>query len=112
MDHWNRKNSTFAVLDHHTYTADVHIPQNQKLNFKLEYSARDTYNLPNLSPASWANLVNHWTAGQDDEGFQEYYRNKYHHNINQSCGLTCKNETLCYLNMGLSNSNAKPLLCT
>ena len=112
MDHWDRPDSTFAVLDHHTYTANVHIPKSEKLRFSLEYSARADYNLPTLSPRDWAKMINRWTAGQDDETFQKYYKNKYHQNLNHTCDDACKAETLCYLNMAVKSDEAESLLCT
>jgi len=96
MDHWNRKNSTFAVLDHHTYTADVHIPKSQKMKFQLEYSARAAYQIESLSPKNFGKIIERWRS-KSDGTFQAYFRHKYHNNLNQKCDQECKKQTLCFI---------------
>merc|ERR1712227_926201 len=81
IDHWDNQNPTFTVLDHHTFTADVHKNRSQSLIWKKEYSAKDEYKLDSLSPESWANLVDQWDAGQNLDTFRKYYKNKYHQNL-------------------------------
>jgi hypothetical protein len=89
----------------------VHIPADEELVFKHEYSAKSAYGLKDLSPKSWSELILKWQNGESTDSFEEYYFNKYHQNLIQKCTGTCVDETLCRMKMGLTNKNASTILC-
>lgn len=50
---------TFALVDAHTFTADLHSANKNnasEMDWKLEYSFKSTFSMPDLSPSSFAEL--------------------------------------------------------
>lgn len=112
IDHWDNNDSTFAVLDHHTFTADVEIPKSENLKFKKEYSAKSEYRLNDLSVKSWANLISQWERGENLRLLQRYYLNKYHHNLNEECDSKCTINTICFIKSAAKDDHLYKTLCS
>ncbi|KAA0186014.1 hypothetical protein HAZT_HAZT006898 [Hyalella azteca] len=51
--------SSWAVVDHHTYTANLTVANSPGniLEFDLRYSAKQAFNMSDLSPQSWSDVV-------------------------------------------------------
>ncbi|CAJ0583928.1 unnamed protein product, partial [Mesorhabditis spiculigera] len=72
--------STYTVIDAETYWGDVNEANknNREPDWKLEYTTKKEYKMPDLSPASWNDLINRF----DNDAFlfqkfhTHYYRNK------------------------------------
>ena len=62
---------------------------NDEPSYELEYSAKSAYGLPDLSPKSWANLVQRFQT--DDNLFQKWYY-YYHKSFDPTdhCDSKCK----------------------
>ncbi|KAJ1363535.1 hypothetical protein KIN20_023422 [Parelaphostrongylus tenuis] len=70
--------------------------------WKLLYSAIDEYNLNDLSPTSWNNLVN--SLQHDVRTAERFFRNAVRAGKNHMCDTTCQRTLLCALRMGHHNS--------
>jgi len=97
----DRPNSTHLVLDHATYILDLEqantSPQNTSISFTLEYSARKTLGLKDLSPRSWSKFV--MTLVREKAEWDSFYR-RYSRGgprAEKQCGKTCKTDILCKL---------------
>uniref|UniRef100_A0A0K0DP58 Metallophos domain-containing protein n=1 Tax=Angiostrongylus cantonensis TaxID=6313 RepID=A0A0K0DP58_ANGCA len=69
--------------------------------WKLLYSAKDEYDLNDLSPSSWNNLVN--SVYNDRKSAERFFRNAVRME-DHMCDATCQWELLCALRMGHHNS--------
>ena len=101
----------FVVLNHHTYTADVHKGKNESLAWSKEYSALSDYQIPDLSPAALAQMVQDWTENKSLESFNNYFRNKYHHNLKAECDQQCREQIVCLVTNAAKLSNLDPDFC-
>lgn len=95
------ENSSWSVLDHHTYIMDVksskkHTPP----SWNHEYSAKETYGLESLSPKDWEKAIINMKT--NDTLFKEYYKFYYKSNPKSSCNSSCKKMMLCNLVSGRS----------
>ncbi|VDM56671.1 unnamed protein product [Angiostrongylus costaricensis] len=70
-------------------------------NWKLLYSAKDEYDLNDLSPTSWNNLVN--SLYNDRKTAERFFRNAVRVE-DHMCDATCQWKLLCALRMGHHNS--------
>lgn len=88
-------NSTWLVTDFQTYFADLsHTMKTGDLHFQLEYSAKKKYNMKNLLPAAWDDLLNRFTS--DDDLFQYFYKAFYkQHAPSKVCSGQCKDSFIC-----------------
>jgi hypothetical protein len=90
---------TFEVMDYHDYTFDVvnatsHSPQ-QIINYNYYYSAKELYNLPDLSYKSWANLAEQFKTNSTliDFYWDHYYPG--HKNFDNPCDQRCQTILIC-----------------
>lgn len=67
-------------------------------SFRLEYNAKKTYNMTNLFPQDWANLITRFE--NDDPLFQTYYHYRYTSVPSGTCTGKCKTENICYVKSG------------
>ncbi|KAF2354919.1 Calcineurin-like phosphoesterase domain ApaH type [Trinorchestia longiramus] len=103
--------SSWTVVDHHTYTANLtiaNLPDNI-LEFELRYKAREEFNMSDLSPQSWSDLVE--VMAQNQTMFNKHMRFKHNYwaeptEIND-CDRECKTKSLCFLVTG-DSSNKEP----
>lgn len=62
----------------------------------MNYNAKEEYNLPDLSPASWQQLVEKFKT--DDALFQKWYRHQFSDSdVQGECDEDCKHEEICEL---------------
>ncbi|XP_065888775.1 sphingomyelin phosphodiesterase-like isoform X2 [Dysidea avara] len=67
------KNSTFQVLDHHTYFTNLtEANANNNLTWQFEYSAKEAYKLDNLHPQEWSSFVDRMET--DDSLFDLFFK--------------------------------------
>ena len=97
----SRDNSTHLVLDHATYSLDLEmvntLPSNTTLTYTLEYTARDSLGMQDLSPESWGGFVQRLV--RDEEAWDMFYR-RYSRggpHAGKECKKTCKEDILCRL---------------
>jgi len=102
---------TWAVTDYDTFSSNIteaNLPGGN-LNFQLQYSAKEAYGIPDLSPASWANLTQRMTT--NTTLFNEHLRFRYNYWSSpeeiKHCNKVCRRKILCNLLRG-DNSNRKP----
>ncbi|KAF5302827.1 hypothetical protein FQA39_LY02007 [Lamprigera yunnana] len=101
----NHETSTREVIDHETWILDLDKANSQLENnpkwFKL-YSARESYEMPNLSPLEWHRLI--YKMVLNEKIFDQFYRN-YHRNSPVSSKYSPKEklQMLCDLKSGKSN---------
>jgi len=103
--------STFQMLDHQTYymnLTEANINRDTKpIEFILSYSARQAFQMTDLTPHEWHNLV--MKMKNDNNLFQMFYKFLFNRsdNIGEShCyGHVCKRDILCRLVSALSHDN-------
>ncbi|CAJ0583730.1 unnamed protein product, partial [Mesorhabditis spiculigera] len=73
--------SSYTVLEAETYWADVELANrnNKEPDWKLEYKTRQAYNMPDLSPKSWSDLV---TRMETNNTLFNMYRTYHYRNPN------------------------------
>lgn len=106
--------STWRVLDHSTYILNLtkanHQPPTQETTWDVLYSSKNAYNLTDLSPNSWNELVNSWIHGKDptsEASFQKYYYYYYKGNPpTPICDAACKKSMLCDIRSARSGDSA------
>ncbi|GMR34411.1 hypothetical protein PMAYCL1PPCAC_04606, partial [Pristionchus mayeri] len=66
--------ASYTVIDTETYATNLDDAntKDQEPEWFLEYSAKDTFGLPDLSPSSWINLVERLAV--DDDLFKKFHR--------------------------------------
>ncbi|GMS83288.1 hypothetical protein PENTCL1PPCAC_5463, partial [Pristionchus entomophagus] len=91
--------ASYTVLDAETYTTDLDEAnaKDQEPKWFLEYTTKDAYGLPDLSPASWAALIDRLVA--DDELFKKYHWYFYRSSYEDNCvnDPVCRQSYICYL---------------
>lgn len=105
----NYPQSSRAVLDHETYYLNLtEANLYNKPKWRLEYSAKKTYNMTSLVPSEWDALTKRFEM--DDALFQKFYRfyNKLSDYPFPACDKDCKSIMLCRLRRGQAG---KPLVC-
>ncbi|KAL1505786.1 hypothetical protein ABEB36_005267 [Hypothenemus hampei] len=101
----DHENTTREILDHETWTFDLgkaNLNDNRPSWYKL-YSAREAYEMKNLRPEEWNNLIERLSV--DEELFNKFYRN-YHRNSpeNPVCDSKCRVQILCDLKSAKSHN--------
>ena len=97
----SRDSSTHLVLDHATYSVDLEIantlPISTPLSYTLEYTARGSLGLQDLSPGSWDEFVQRLVREPEVWGhfYRRYSRGGPH--AKKDCGKACKEHILCRL---------------
>ena len=97
----------FSVVDHQTYFLDLEkIMEGEEATFELEYSAKSTYKLANLSPTSWDELLSRMQ--EDDDLFDLFYRAFTKQHLLSGCDEECKMKYICTMKSSLSGHNFCP----
>ncbi|XP_064651922.1 sphingomyelin phosphodiesterase-like [Lineus longissimus] len=100
----DHKETTRMVLDHETYVMNLTEANLSGVpKWKLEYTAKDAYNLKSLLPSDWNDLVNRMKA--DDTLFTKYFRFYYKLADHAPCRGDCKTGMLCGLRSARSYDN-------
>uniref|UniRef100_A0A914CC62 Sphingomyelin phosphodiesterase n=1 Tax=Acrobeloides nanus TaxID=290746 RepID=A0A914CC62_9BILA len=89
----NYTGSTYTVLETETYYANLteaNMSGNEP-NYTLEYKLPADYNMPDLSPSSWADLINRMKT--DDALFTKFHT--YYNRMPTPCDTKCKIGFLC-----------------
>ncbi|KAF8372244.1 hypothetical protein PRIPAC_78673 [Pristionchus pacificus] len=96
--------ASYTVLDAETYSTDINEANTNghEPEWFLEYSAKDAYNLPDLSPASWSNLIDRLAV--DDDLFQKFYNyfSRTSHNLDCVNDPVCRQGNICPLRVAKS----------
>ncbi|GMR31695.1 hypothetical protein PMAYCL1PPCAC_01890, partial [Pristionchus mayeri] len=91
--------ASYTVLDAETYTTDLDEAnaKDQEPKWFLEYSARDAYGMPDLSPASWSTLIDKLIT--DDDLFRKFHQYYYRSSYEENCvnDPECRQMYICYL---------------
>lgn len=93
----NYPNSTWAVLDHETFTMNLTEANNNPNNepkWSLEYSALKAYNMTSLHPQEWDRVL----RLMEDDGvlFDKFHRFYSKHNpLQKPCDADCRKNLLC-----------------
>ncbi|XP_052822230.1 sphingomyelin phosphodiesterase isoform X2 [Octopus bimaculoides] len=99
--------SSWAVLNHQNYLLNLTAANiNDNPVWQKEYSAKETYNLPNLNPDSWNNLIK--IMGKNATILQLFNKYKFKSVNNGECSGSCRHDLLCELRSGRSHD---PSLC-
>jgi len=102
----NYPDSTFRVLDAETYSTNVTeagINGHEPI-WTLEYNTRQEYSMPDLSPASWNDLIKRLET--DDALFNKFvfYFNRGYYNL--PCNAECKKKFICGLKVAKSHEES------
>ncbi|GMT05039.1 hypothetical protein PENTCL1PPCAC_27213 [Pristionchus entomophagus] len=96
--------ATYTVLDAETYTTDLNDAnaKDQEPKWFLEYSTKDAYGLPDLSPASWAALIDRLAV--DDDLFTKFHQYYFRSSYEADCvnEPECRQKYVCYLRVAKS----------
>ncbi|KAF8381234.1 asm-2, partial [Pristionchus pacificus] len=96
--------ASYTVLEAETYTTDLDEAnaKDQEPMWFLEYSARDAYSMPDLSPASWSALIDRLAV--DDDLFRTYHRYFFRSSYEDNCvnEPACRQKYVCYLRVAKS----------
>uniref|UniRef100_A0AC35U4T5 Sphingomyelin phosphodiesterase n=1 Tax=Rhabditophanes sp. KR3021 TaxID=114890 RepID=A0AC35U4T5_9BILA len=94
----------YRVIDHQTYVFNLSKPESKdnltKPHFELLYSAKDAYQMNDMSPVSWNNLINQIET--DPVMFDKFLDN-YSRNLKFKCNDSCKKEMVCSLHRAHHN---------
>ncbi|GMR31698.1 hypothetical protein PMAYCL1PPCAC_01893, partial [Pristionchus mayeri] len=86
-------------LDAETYTTDLDEAnaKDQEPQWFLEYTTKDAYGLPDLSPSSWADLIDRLAV--DDDLFTKFHRFFFRSSHEANCvnEPDCRKEYVCAL---------------
>ncbi|PRP89006.1 putative sphingomyelin phosphodiesterase [Planoprotostelium fungivorum] len=86
--------SDFSFIDYDHYMTNLEAAnENDKPEWKLEYSARDEYSVKDLSPASYDDLWHRFAT--DDALFQKWHKNTRTQVDQSVCDANCKKSALC-----------------
>ncbi|CAL4147603.1 unnamed protein product, partial [Meganyctiphanes norvegica] len=95
------EDSRKMVLDHATWVMDLNTANNRNSSPKWYhlYSAKADYNMGNLSPLEWDNLVTRMI--QDPDTFDKFYGHFWKNSpVRHPCDKVCKHNILCQLRSG------------
>lgn len=96
------------VLDHSTYVTDLNEANKRPdldPHYHLLYSARSAYNMPDLLPLSWHNIVNRL---QDNRTFfQQFYTHYNSGSDGMPCDPSCRRRLICRLVSAQSHETKK-----
>uniref|UniRef100_A0A0N4ZPK3 Sphingomyelin phosphodiesterase n=1 Tax=Parastrongyloides trichosuri TaxID=131310 RepID=A0A0N4ZPK3_PARTI len=94
----------YHIVDHSTYYYNLSTKRSkeEKPTSELLYTAKGEYNLPDLSPDSWNNLIS--KIESDPEMYDKFISN-YARNKKFICNESCKKEALCSLRRGHHNDS-------
>ncbi|GMT31292.1 hypothetical protein PFISCL1PPCAC_22589, partial [Pristionchus fissidentatus] len=96
--------ASYTVIDAETYTTDLNEAnaKDQEPKFFLEYSTRDAYGMPDLSPASWSALIDKLAV--DDDLFTKFHQYYFRSSHEADCVSTpaCRQKYVCYLRVAKS----------
>ncbi|GMR40625.1 hypothetical protein PMAYCL1PPCAC_10820, partial [Pristionchus mayeri] len=91
--------ASYTVIDAETYTTDIPEAnkQGREPTFYLEYSTREAYGMSDLSPSSWADLIDRLEV--DDALFEKFHRFYWRSAYGHDCvtDIYCRQRYICYL---------------
>ncbi|WKX93157.1 hypothetical protein Q1695_010864 [Nippostrongylus brasiliensis] len=94
----------FKVADIKNYFADIGKATEQRApRWRLLYSAKEAYDLPELSLAAWNSVANTVINGTTRRTVKRFFRNAFRVK-DPSCDIVCQRNLLCSLRMGHHNS--------
>lgn len=93
-------NSSRVVLNHETYILDLVEANKGNVQWKLEYNAKEAYDMPSLLPEDWNNLVHRFAANKTL--FDTFYKFFWKSAPGHSCDDSCRSSMLCRLMTGRS----------
>jgi sphingomyelin phosphodiesterase len=98
--------STSCVVDHVNYYMDLNkTSESQAPTWEFEYSAKTDYDLPDLQPQSWADLVVRFQ--RNNTLFTKFFHHnskQYTANAGQSCDAACECDLLCQIVTSVSGN--------
>uniref|UniRef100_A0A914XIV8 Sphingomyelin phosphodiesterase n=1 Tax=Plectus sambesii TaxID=2011161 RepID=A0A914XIV8_9BILA len=102
----NYPGSSWTVLDAETYSTNVTDASIKNIEpvWTLEYNTRQAFGMPDLSPASWNDLIKRFEA--DDALFLKYVRYFSRNDYSLPCNADCKKKFICDLKVAKSYDDA------
>lgn len=97
-------NSSRVVLNHETYILDLDEANKGNLQWKLEYSAKEAYDMPSLLPKDWNDFVHRMAA--NTTLFNTFYKYFWKSAPGHSCDASCRENMLCRVMTGRSHDNS------
>jgi hypothetical protein len=104
--------SSRLLLDYQQFHLNLTLANEQagrgvQPKMELAYSTSDLYHLPDLSPSSWASLVERFS--QYPDLVSEYRYNKYGQSSShdRSCDAQCLRETICTISNVVNSERKK-----
>uniref|UniRef100_A0A7E4V112 Sphingomyelin phosphodiesterase n=1 Tax=Panagrellus redivivus TaxID=6233 RepID=A0A7E4V112_PANRE len=101
--------SSFTMIDEDTYWANItRANEEDKVTYELEYNRKAAFNMPDLSPASFHDLLMRLTT---DDTLLDKYITYYHRNdaTLKTCDKTCRKKFICAAMTG--ESRAEKTFC-
>ncbi|KAK7076988.1 Sphingomyelin phosphodiesterase [Halocaridina rubra] len=92
--------SSYRVLDHENWVVDLELANlNDDPQFYHLYSAKGAYNMTDLTPASWDNLLTKMEEPDSPlfDAFYRHYIKAARPHLDDGCGPICKSSILCGL---------------
>ncbi|KAM9983436.1 hypothetical protein ACTFIY_000171 [Dictyostelium cf. discoideum] len=94
--------STNQIVNYYQYHANItEANETGSLNFQLTYSAKELYNMDDLSPASWTKVANQMKT--NSTMFNSYFENLSSSPIKESCDQACQTKWICQI-FGITSS--------
>lgn len=89
-------NSSMSVIDHQTFILDLaKVNKGGKAEFELEYSAKSSYKMADLSPSSWEDVLVRMEG--DDALFQIMYYAFTKQHVLETCHFGCRVNYICVM---------------
>ena len=98
-----RQDSSHVLLDHETYyfnLDELNAESEHNIKYKMEYSAKSSLEMKDLTPESWSQYVNELVV--DDSKWEEFHQHYTRHGPasqkkSSLCSGKCKQEIICRL---------------
>ncbi|EGC39017.1 hypothetical protein DICPUDRAFT_52947 [Dictyostelium purpureum] len=88
--------STNQIINYYQYHANItDANKSGQITFDLIYSAKELYNLPDLTPASWYNLATQMKT--NTTLFMDYFTNLSSSPDKESCDQSCQTKWVCQI---------------
>ncbi|KAF8368903.1 hypothetical protein PRIPAC_86732 [Pristionchus pacificus] len=95
------RNDDFGILDFETFSTDLSVTSREREpEWKKLYSARDEFNLTNLSPASWNSVIK--DIHSNEEVAKRFIELSFR-TANPRCDADCRRSIMCFLRSGHHN---------
>lgn len=96
--------SSRVVLNHQTYILDLVEANKGNVQWKLEYSAKEAYDMPSVLPEDWNDLVHRFA--KNTTLFNTFYKYFWKSAPGHSCDDSCRSSMLCRLMTGRSHDTS------